>query len=241
MSSHVFLYQEAVTLKDLIKIDSLLTEFPDDIELFECNARNDLLCRIFSNSLTDVLKLLIYKHQYKIKLEVYSTLFRYGEYSSYQKEFIELLMDNGISLYTTLPQKNNITIGEWLYDNACSYNNIDLLKYLVENNIQSSNHDIFPRACFEGFIDIVTYLINLGINCDQLDAGLFGAYKGHRYAKDKTRQYDIINILLQNGAQPKNLSKYVGEYCINSSNSKIIDLLVEHGADAVVLSKIMYH
>ena len=104
-------------------------------------------------------------------------------------DILKLLIDSGLDL--GYEDSNGIGI----FDECMNYNNLDFIKYLVEEknfnpNVTNRKSGFTPlmQAVSYGYLDIVKYLVNLGVDVDIKDNFGFSA-------KDYARKLGQTKVL----------------------------------------------
>lgn len=207
------------------ELAELLTENPNDLILID-----DLFEWILILNYIELLQILFDQFDFKIKKSTIQALYFYT--SNVTIEMMKTLIDNGLNLDDLYPEHlfppSNVKIGQKLFDKCCRSNDLALIKFLVESNIDITLSNGFDYACMYKFDNLVQYLIDVGISSDNLDKNLYMAIQ--------KRYNNLIVLLVNAGANVDNISKYLEED--HSGWHKTVDYLLDCGADPITLLKI---
>lgn len=134
---------------------------------------------------------------------------------------IKLLLDSGADLHV-----NNNTIIK------CIYDNVELIKLLMEYGFDpnSNNNGVMREACYFGKIDVVKYLLSIGVSCIEPNN------QPWLNAFNNSGIYNMKELLLQNGADPniiKDTKRNISllEFCVMNCNFEDCELLFKYGAN----------
>ncbi len=145
-------------------------------------------------------------------------------------QFAKYLLSKGAELSHNREKENP-------WELAVKHNELDILKFYVEinnNKIPEEMHSpLMMEACDQKNYDIVTYLIEMGVNGDQEDKSNFAALAR---ASDSP---EIAKLLLANGAQINKIG-YAGTtpimHAAREGCVEVVKLFIENGADVSVKS-----
>lgn len=166
-------------------------------------------------------------------------------------KIIKFLIENGISLNNgthllrTACQTNNLEIVKLLLSMGVETNpkenppilqcrSIEIIKLLIEHGADPhvESDKLLFYCCFcDNTLHVVEYLLSIGLKCS--DYAIITAF----YALNKTKNFGIKKLLLENGANPN--ANVIGEGCdINLLEMTVIDsdldsckLLLQYNAD----------
>lgn len=137
-----------------------------------------------------------------------------------QIEILKFLKNEG---YDLTVQDNNA------FGNACRYNRLSIIKYLLQVcsklNIRSQNYYGFCWACKNGHLEVVSFLLEQGIEVDARE-------NLPLRVSVESNFYEVVNLLIKNGAKPlKRHSNYFRLWVAQKGNIKMAKLLEENGID----------
>lgn len=157
----------------------------------------------------------------------------YEKYSCHHLNHNILLIDSAKS--------GNLNFLKYIYDKhlhndsldtvaymASKYGYLDIVKFLIDCGINNID-TIFEEACYSGNIELIKFLISLGIK--NLNNALIRA----SYAKNK----DIIKFLISHGAN--NLNDALTIICRQYDVLDLVDYLIKNGADDLNSCFILAH
>ena len=124
---------------------------------------------------------------------------------------------------------------------AILHDSMDTIKHIVKGNIYvAQNNDLFMLACKKGNPEVVSYLIENGaIITEKGESTIAKCIEyGYKYAKTDEEKEDIletIKILIKNGADVHHSNDLPLLLSIKYSYYDIFTLLIENGADILVV------
>ncbi|AYP74131.1 ankyrin repeat protein [Fowlpox virus] len=150
-------------------------------------------------------------------------------------EIAKLLLDRGIDSYI----RSNRGVTAFIL--AAKANSIDIIKYLLRyyNGYKFYDYDsvAISKAIGIKSIDMITLLLDLGLNIDIID----DLGKTALHVAIEQENYTITKLLLERGADPnaENKDGRTPIY-IACCNSKLVKLLLVYGARTIVIDKDNY-
>lgn len=168
-------------------------------------------------------------------------------------KFIKLLISHGAD-----PSAQNNQVIMVLYSQESDF---DIIKFLIENGMDQFAHNnrLFVNACIRDNLELVKYLINVGVNCANITSNiLYGSIELQKLLLDndynpntiyhnmcllehKLRHCDIngCKLLFEYGADPncchniidKKYNVFRGFISTMETKIQLIELFLEHGLD----------
>lgn len=126
--------------------------------------------------------------------------------------------------------KNNSELNFFeLVLNDCAFGNVDIIKYFIEcgNDIHLEDDFALRLAIEKGYSDIVRYLVKAGAD---IHVGNDFALRNALYNDD----YDLIKFLIEHGANTNVNGGLVLEFAVLNNNFDLFKLCIKHGADIYV-------
>ena len=194
-------YEFFIRRDDFNPIKKLFIEYPDDLY----NTR--IIIDIIVHNATETFLMLLKEFGFQINQELGLKLI--GRFHSIKLPMLELLVDNGLNLWTKNSDPNickiNVTVGESILYFACRSGQVEIIKYIINCGISvnAMEGNAFYAICEHEKYDIIKFMIDSGLNTLYLDHALYYA--------TKKKYLPMVKLLIRAGANISNIGSFIND------------------------------
>ncbi|WCL39970.1 hypothetical protein [Pigeonpox virus] len=213
---------ERMNLSKSVIIPIIREVFKGNKNLSDQDIKN--LAEEVNNEELKIAKLLLDEGARIDEADIYKTTALHRAAMSGKADMVKLLIDYGAC--TSLKAINEITFSDYVLES----DNIELCKYILDDNKDS---DILCKAIEKNSVNIAKYLISLGYNVTSRD----GYDNTPLHYACEIRNHELVKTILELGADVNATNLFKRNPIYESTDPKITDTMLEHGAEVNLLDK----